>query len=106
MRCINAYVDYVVEENTQKSVDQGHSPWRLDPRYVALVEASIMISPEGIVGDYPIDYEDIIISYYDGVRAIAEINNGNSPVIRIYLEKIVRQDETGIWTMVGYEPSK
>ena len=97
-------VDYLVEENTQKSVDQGHSPWKLDPKYVAMVEASLMISPEGIVGDYPIDYENITISYNDGVKAIAEINDTKSLVKRIYLERLIRQDETGIWTMVGYDP--
>lgn len=97
-------VDYLVEENTQKSVDQGHSPWKLDPKYVAMVEASLMISPEGIVGDYPIDYENITISYNDGAKAIAEIDDTKSPVRNIYLEKLIRQDETGIWTMVGYDP--
>lgn len=102
---VSVVVDYKVEENTQKSVDQGHSPWKLDPRYVAMVEASLMISPEGIVGDYPINYEDITISYNDGVRAIAEFKDVKSPVTRIYLERLIRQDETGIWTMVGYDPA-
>ena len=37
-------------------------------------------------------------------RAIAKINATNSAVEKIYLERLVRQDETGIWTVVGYDP--
>ncbi len=33
-----------------------------------------------------------------------KINASNSVVSRIYLERLVRQDETGIWTVVGYDP--
>ena len=53
--------DITVVENTQQSVDEGHSPWNLDPLFVAQVFASLQLSPEGIVGDYPIDYEDLKI---------------------------------------------
>ena len=51
--------DISVVENTQQSVDEGHSPWNLDPVFVAQVFASLQLSPEGIVGDYPIAYEDL-----------------------------------------------
>jgi hypothetical protein len=41
--------DISVVENTQKSVDEGHSPWNLDPIFVAQVFASLQLSPEGII---------------------------------------------------------
>lgn len=103
---ISVNVDINVEENTQKSVDGGNSPWKLDPAYVASVESSLIISPEGIVGEYPVEYEKVSIVYNDGTKAVAEIDVEGSPVKKVYLEKIIRQDETGIWTMVGYDPAE
>lgn len=47
---IKVAVDLEVEENEQKSVDGGHSPWKLDPAFVTQVFVSLLISPEGIVG--------------------------------------------------------
>ncbi|HHX17632.1 MAG TPA: hypothetical protein GX727_02085, partial [Clostridium sp.] len=55
---IQVPVDLNLEENEQKSVDGGHSPWKLDPVYVAQVFVSLEIFPEGIVGEYPVKYED------------------------------------------------
>lgn len=102
---IKADVDLTVEENEQKSVDEGHSPWKLDPAFVAQVYASLLVSPEGIVGDYPIAYEDVKIIESDNAKAIAEIDSGNTVAKYIYLERLVRQDETGIWTVTGYDPA-
>ncbi|NMB43547.1 MAG: M23 family metallopeptidase [Clostridiales bacterium] len=96
--------DIEEEKRTQSSVDEGHSPWRLDPAYVAQVFASLLIEPTGIVGDYPIPYESVKLIGMNEARAIAQINASNSVVTRIYLERVVRQDETGIWTVVGYDP--
>lgn len=92
-----------VEKMAQKSVDAGHSPWRLDPAFVAQVFVSLMIYPEGIQGEYPIPYEDITIRKNDGVEAIAEINTRNTPATRVYLKQLIRQDENGIWTVIGYD---
>lgn len=100
---IKVEVDLVVEENTQKGVDRGSSPWKLDPAYVASVEASILMSPDGIVGDASVAYEDVEVIYNDGINAIAEINLKDSMTKKIYMEKLIRRDETGIWTMVGYD---
>jgi len=97
--------DIEVEKNTQKSVDSGSSPWRLDPVYVAQVFVSLEMSPGGIEGDYPIDYDDLSILSNDGVNAIIEVNDPESPISRVYLERLVRQDDTGIWTVVGYDPA-
>lgn len=96
--------DMAVEENEQKSVDAGHSPWRLDPAYVAQVFASLLMSPEGITGDYPIPYEDVRIIENNGVEAKAEISTGDSIAAYVYLERLVRRDDTGIWTVTGYDP--
>jgi outer membrane lipoprotein-sorting protein len=100
---IEVPVDLTVEENEQKSVDAGHSPWKLDPVFVTQVFSSLLISPEGIVGDYPIAYDDIEIVQNDGVEAKARINSENSIAEYVYLKRLVRQDETGIWTVVGYD---
>lgn len=102
---IKVPVNMELEQNEQKSVDAGHSPWRLDPVYVAQVFVSLKISPEGITGDYPVDYEALNVIYNDGVKAIIEVT-GNTPVRRVYLERLVRQDNTGIWTVVGYDPNE
>lgn len=101
---IEVPVDLESETNEQKSVDAGHSPWKLDPAFVAQVFASLLISPEGIVGDYPIAYQDVKIVQNNGKTAIAEINGEKTTVSRMYLKRLVRQDETGIWTVVGYDP--
>jgi len=98
-------VDMKVEESEQKSVDQGHSPWKLDPVYVAQVFISLKISPEGIKGDYPIKYEDLKITDSTGNSVIVTTSDAKSPVKAVYLKRLVKQDETGIWTVVGYDPA-
>ena len=98
--------DMEVEENEQKSVDAGHSPWRLDPAFVAQVFANLLLSPGGIEGDYEIPYEDIEIIKKNGVKAVAKIENEKSIAEYVHLERLVRQDETGIWTVVGYDSIK
>lgn len=35
------------------------------------------------------------------VEAVVEVDDG--PIERVYLKRLVRQDETGIWTVVGYD---
>ena len=99
-------VNIEVEENDQKSVDAGHSPWKLDPVFVAQVFVSLKISPEGIQGDYPIKYEELKITQNTGKDAIVEVNGVKTSISRVYLKKLIRQDKTGIWTVVGYDPIK
>ncbi len=103
---IDVPYDLTVEENEQKSVDAGHSPWKLDPAFVAQVFVNILISPEGIVGDYKIPYEAVKITSNNGTEAIAEIDSKDSIASYVYLKRLVRQDDTGIWTVVGYDPVK
>lgn len=97
-------VDMETEKGDQKSVDAGHSPWKLDPVFVSQVFVSLKISPQGIIGDYPIKYEDLKITKNNGTEAVVEVEANNTPVRRVYLKRLVRQDNTGIWTVVGYDP--
>lgn len=101
---IEVPVNIEVEQNEQKSVDGGHAPWRLDPAFVAQVFVSLEMSPGGIEGDYPVSYEHLTVIYNDGVKAIVEVK-GETPVRKVYLKRLVRQDSTGIWTVVGYDPN-
>ena len=96
--------DLKVEENSQKSVDEGHSPWRLDPVFVAQVFVSLKISPEGIKGDYPIKYEELKVLKENEKEAAVEVTVSKTPIKRVYLKRLIRQDDTGIWTVVGYDP--
>ncbi|WP_028608550.1 LolA family protein [Paenibacillus harenae] len=97
--------DMEVENNEQKSVDAGSSPWRIDPVFVAQVFVSLQMSPEGITGEYPIDIEDLEMTENNGTTAIIRVNSEDAPSKTVYLERLVRQDATGIWTVVGYDPS-
>jgi hypothetical protein len=103
---VEVTVDIAAEENEQKSVDAGHSPWKLDPVFVTQVFASLLLSPEGIVGDYPISYDKIKIIENDGTSAKAEIMEDKSIAKYVYLKRLVRRDDTGIWSVVGYDPAK
>lgn len=102
---IEVPVNLEEEENEQKSVDAGHSPWKLDPVFVAQVYASLLLSPEGITGDYPIAYEEIEMIENNGSEAKVRIANESSVAEYIYLKRLIRQDDTGIWTVVGYDPA-
>lgn len=101
---VEVQADLIVEENDQKSVDAGNSPWKLDPVYVAQVYANLLIAPDGIVGEYQIPYEAAELEKSDGVDAVVRINSDKSAAARIYLKRLVRKDETGIWSVVGYDP--
>jgi outer membrane lipoprotein-sorting protein len=100
---VEVEVDLEIERANQINADSGSSPWMLDPVYVAQIFTSLRISPEGIVGDYPIDYEDLVIVHNDGINAMIEVNSDKTNISRVYLERLIRQDETGIWTVIGYD---
>jgi len=102
---IEVPIDMEIERNTQKSVDSGHTPWKLDPAFVTQVFVGQLIYPEGIVGDYPISMDEIKIVYNDGKAAVAQISGEKTPAKNVYLKKLVREDATGIWTVVGYDPA-
>ncbi|MFE8697240.1 outer membrane lipoprotein carrier protein LolA [Cytobacillus sp. FJAT-53684] len=102
---VDVPINMAVEENDQKSVDAGSSPWKLDPIFVTQIFVSLKISPEGITGDYPIQLKDLSISTNNGEEAIIEVSSEQTPIKRVYLKRLVRQDSTGIWTVIGYDPS-
>ncbi|MGI6085795.1 MAG: LolA family protein [Acetivibrionales bacterium] len=102
---VDVTADMEIERNEQKSVDAGHSPWRLDHEFVAQVFASLKISPEGIMGEYPIREDQLKTIYNSGTEAIVEVAGEKTVVKRVYLKRLVRQDPTGIWTVVGYDPA-
>ena len=101
---IQVPVDLEIEKNDQKSVDAGHSPWRLDPVFVSQVSVSLKLSPQGIIGDYPIKTEDLKLTQKNDTEAIVEVSGSKTPIRKVYLKRLVRQDSTGIWTVVGYDP--
>ena len=94
------------EQAQQIAADSGSSPWRLDPVFTAQVFVSLQISPEGITGEYPVDYEDFTIARTDGRRMKVQVSSDKTEIKAVYLERLVRQDETGIWTVVGYDISR
>jgi len=102
---VEVEVDLHAEENEQKSVDAGSSPWKLDPVYVAQVFVSLKISPEGIQGEYPVKYEDIEVIVNNGEDAVLQIDGNDTPIRKVYLKKLIRKDNTGIWSVVGYDPA-
>lgn len=102
---VDVPVDMEVEKGDQKNADSGHSPWKLDPVYVAQIFVSLKISPEGIVGEPAIKTEDLKITKNTGTDAVVEVSGDKTPVKKVYLKKLIRQDSTGIWTVVGYDPA-
>lgn len=102
---VDVAFDLEAEENDQKSVDAGHSPWKLDPVYVAQIFVSLKISPGGIKGEYLIGYDEIKVLQNSGSHAVVEVESSQSPVRKVYLRRLIRQDQSGIWTVVGYDPN-
>lgn len=103
---IEVQQDMEIEKNTQKSVDEGHTPWKLDPAFVTQVFIGQLIYPEGITGEFPVSMDEIKIDYNDGIAAVAQISGEKSPAKNVYLKKLIREDSTGIWTVVGYDPAE
>ena len=99
---IKVPVDLDVIKNDQEQVDKGHSPWQLDPLQVTMTFVGLAISPEGIYGDFPVDTDDLEI-IEEGSQTIIKVNSDKTGITKVYLEQLVKQDETGIWTVVGYD---
>lgn len=97
-------VDMEIVEADQKQVDEGHSPWQLSPLAVTQTFVGLQMYPDGIEGDFPVDVEDMKITYETNEETIVEINKEESPIARVYLKRLVKQDEDGIWTVIGYDP--
>lgn len=95
-------VDLEIIKADQQQVDRGSSPWQLDPLQVALTFVNIKVSPEGIVGEPKTPASSFKLVANNGVEAVVGVAGG--PLKQVYLKRLVRQDETGIWSVVGYDP--
>lgn len=95
-------IDLEVVKNNQQQVDAGSSPWQLDPMQVAFTFAILQISPDGIRGEPPLDYKSLKVLANNGTDAEIQISEG--PIKTVYVKRLIRQDESGIWTVVGYNP--
>ena len=95
-------VDMEITKADQQQVDGGHGPWQLDPLQVSLTFVNLKVSPEGIVGEPKIPAPSFKLVENNGVDALVEVAGG--PIRLVYLKRLVRQDETGIWSVVGYDP--
>ncbi|WP_238902123.1 hypothetical protein [Clostridium sp. YIM B02506] len=100
---IKVPINLEIEKEAQKSVEEGHSPWKLDPVFVAQVFVSLQVSPEGITGDYPIKDKELKIILSSGVETIVEVNSNKTNIKKVYLKRLIKKDSTGIWTVVGYD---
>jgi hypothetical protein len=98
-------VDYDIQavREEQKSVDEGHSPWKLDPVFVTQVFVSLKISPNGIQGDYPVRTDELKVVEMSNRKAVVQVSSSRTPIRFVYLKRLVRKDETGIWTVTAYE---
>ncbi|NLY78622.1 MAG: hypothetical protein GX072_01580 [Lysinibacillus sp.] len=95
-----------IEKNTQESVNEGHSPWRLDAIATTQVFVSLQIAPSGIDGDYPIDLNSLKLLHSDEEQAMVEVNDYITNIKTVYLKRLFQKDDTGIWTVVGYDTVK
>lgn len=100
---VTVEVDLKEAERNQKQVDEGHSPWQLSPFAVTQTFVSLKISPEGIDGSFPIDLEDMVIIYETDEKVIVKVTSDKTTIKKVYLMRLIRQDETGIWSVVGYD---
>lgn len=90
-------------KNEQLSVDEGLSPWKLDPVLVTQVFVSLQISPAGIEGEHPIRTEELTLIQMTKSEAAVQVKSKQTNIFLVHLKRLVRKDATGIWTVVAYE---
>lgn len=95
-------IDIDIVKANQQQVDRGSSPWQLDPLQVSLTYVNLKVSPQGIEGEPKIGPASFKLEVNTGVQATIAVLEG--PVKKVYLQRLIRQDETGIWSVVGYDP--
>jgi hypothetical protein len=99
---IKVPLDLAIVKADQQQVDRGSSPWQLDPLQVSLTFVNLKVTPEGIQGEPKIPFSAFKLGANNGAQAVVEVSAG--PIKQVYLERLIRQDETGIWSVVGYDP--
>lgn len=67
-----------------------------------LTFVNLQVSPEGINGEPAVPESAFRAAANNGRKAVIEVSRG--PVQKVYLKRLIRQDETGIWSVVGYDP--
>jgi len=53
-------------------------------------------------GEPTIPYGSFKLKANNGAEAVVTVGAGS--VKQVYLKRLIRQDETGIWSVVGYDP--
>ena len=101
---VKVEVDLEIAAASQRQVDGGSSPWQLDPLQVALTFVNLMVTPEGISGEPQVPMAAFSQVANNGVEAVVAVDTG--PVKHVYLKRLIRQDESGIWSVVGTIPGK
>ncbi len=99
---VKVSVDMDIVRANQMQVDRGSSPWQLDPLHVAMTFVNLKVSPQGIIGEPEIGSASFKLELNTGAQAAITVSEG--PVKKVYLQRLLRQDETGIWSVVGYDP--
>jgi hypothetical protein len=91
---VKVEVDLEIAARDQEQVDGGHRPWQIDPSMVAM--QFVNLNGEGS------DHGEFAVTENTGVQAVVEVESGSIKIV--YLKKLIRQDESGIWSVVGYDP--
>ncbi|MGI6632806.1 MAG: LolA family protein [Bacillota bacterium] len=91
---VKVEVDLEIAARDQEQVDGGHRPWQIDPSMVAM--QFVNLNGEGS------DHGEFAVTENTGVQAVVEVESGS--IKTVYLKKLIRQDESGIWSVVGYDP--
>jgi hypothetical protein len=91
---VRVQVDLEIAARNQEQVDGGHSPWQIDPSMVAMQFVNLEAGN--------VEHGEFTVTENTGVEAIVEVEFGS--IKTVYLQKLVRQDESGIWSVVGYDP--
>ena len=99
---VTVEVDMDMQKRNQQQVDAGSSPWQIDPLQVAFTFVALQMSPGGITGQPPLHYSTLRMMTNTGTVAIVQVQEGQTKTV--YLKRLIRQDNTGIWTVVGYDP--
>ncbi len=95
-------VDLAIAQADQQQVDRGSSPWQLDPLQVALTYVNLKMTPTGIQDEPQIPFSAFELAANNGDQAVIDVARG--PIKKVYLEQLIRKDESGIWSVVGYDP--
>jgi hypothetical protein len=110
----------------QVQADSGKFPWAggVDPMYISFIFVNEQVCPPGtfsvpktpddaaqppgagsvksLFGQPKIPDTSFEQVANNGVEAVVAVADGQ--IRQVYLKRLVRQDETGVWSVVGYDP--